>query len=511
MKKLAAIITCLWLISCGFAANNAEITANYLQSIQNNPLQLQQFFYTMPKGGDIHNHIDGAIYAEDLIKFGAKENFCINPKTLVAYQDPKCPSQYQFANLANNPSLYQKVIDTWSMAFFPINTKPGLPHFFHAFLEFEPVVAANTAKVIASIANRAGRQNEEYLELMIGGLELSVTDAQGKSPQQIGAMIPKQTNLDSWRKKLLTAGLSEVIKRTDVKMLSLHTQVQQLMHCGTAKASPGCKVTIRYQYFALRDLPLPQFYAQLVTAFAVANSSPLVVGINIVMPENWNRALKDYTEQMKMIRFLRTVYPNVHVTLHAGELAFGQVPPKYLTYHVDQAINIAGAERIGHGTDIAYEKHSQRLLNQMAKKHIDVEISLTSNKDVLGVSGNESPLTLYLKNHVPVTLSTDDEGIERTDLTHQYVSAEMQYSLSYQTLKNIARNNLTYGFIEGKPLWTDFNYQHVVPACAQNILGSKTPSVACTAYLKANKKAQLQWHLEHEFTVFEAKIAKQYH
>ena len=31
----------------------------------------------MPKGGDLHNHLDGAIYAEDLIDFAASDNLCV--------------------------------------------------------------------------------------------------------------------------------------------------------------------------------------------------------------------------------------------------------------------------------------------------------------------------------------------------------------------------------------------------------------------------------------------------
>ncbi len=507
MKRLALIGSILSLISIAFAADNAAITTQYLNSIQHDPLKLQQFFYAMPKGGDIHNHIDGAVYAEDLVHFAAKENYCLNVKSMTVSQLKTCPAGDQLTMVNNNPMLLGKLIDAWSMQDFPINTQSGEGHFFNTFPKLEPLVISNVVKAIASIANRAGRQNEEYLELMIGGLELNVTDKQVKTPEEIGATVQQQSDLAAWRIALLAAGLNDVIKKTDIRMQQLTGQVNTLLKCGTSAAAPGCRVAIRYQYFALRDLPISQFYAELVTAFGVANTSASVVGINIVMPENWNTALDDYTEQMKMIGFLRTIYPKVHVTLHAGELTFGQLPPKYLTYHINQAVNIAHAERIGHGVDIAYEKNSQSLLNEMAQKHIDVEINLTSNKDVLGVSGKQSPLLLYLANQVPVTLSTDDEGIERTDLTAQYQLAELEYSLPYPILKNIVRNNLAYGFVEGKPLWLGYDYKQVVSQCATDILGDKNPSAACATFLKANTKARLQWQLEHEFNVFEASIA----
>ncbi len=504
MKKFLLGLMSITFILPAFANTNpTKATAQYLKSIENNPPKLEQFFYAMPKGGDIHNHIDGAVYAEDLIRFGSNENFCINPKTMTAYVNPNCDKQYQFKNLSQNPTLYRQVIDAWSMRYFPLNSKPGLPHFFSTFLKMEPVLLKNVPNAIASIANRAGRQNEIYLELMIGSSELMVKDAKGQLPVQVGQATTPDKNLNVWREALLKNGLTTIVNKTKIKIENIHKQVQNLMHCGTDKALPGCKVTIRYQYFTRRILPPKEYYAQIVTAFAVANSSPLIVAVNIVMPENWKASLKYYTTQMEMIGFLRKVYPKAHVTLHAGELAFGQVMPKYLTYHVSQAINIAHAQRIGHGVDIPFEKNSQALLNEMAKKHIDIEVNLTSNHDVLDVYGKNHPLPLFIQSHVPVTLSTDDEGIERTDLTQQYVIAEHSYHIPYETLKNMVRNNLTYGFVQGKSLWQGYNYQKPVSACAGQSLGNANPSASCKAFLKQNLKAKLQWQLESEFNIFE--------
>jgi len=463
----------------------------------------------MPKGGDIHNHIDGAIYAADLIHFGANEGFCIDPTTFAAYKNTNCDSKYRLKNIPDQPTLYRNVIDAWSMRYFPINMKTGLPQFFNAFPEMENLLLQNIPQAIVSIVNRAGRQNEEYLELMIGSSELNIRDDKGRLPIQVGDATPIQKNLNVWHEALLKNGLNKIIEKTKARMLSLNKEVNNLMMCGTDKAEPGCSVTVRYQYYTRRILPPNEYYAQLVTAFAVANSSPILRAINIVMPENWTQSLRYYTEQMRMIGFLKTIYPDAHVTLHAGELTLGQVPPKYLTSHVDEAVNIARAERIGHAVDLPYEKNSAKLMKEMAEKHIDIEVNLTSNKDVLSVSGKQHPLPMFLEDHIPVTLSTDDEGIERTDLTQQYKIAELDYGLSYKTLKDIARNNLTYGFVEGKPLWKDFDYQRVVSQCANQLLGSDNPSSGCQVYLNKNLKAKLQWYLEQEFHLFEARIAQE--
>lgn len=510
MKKriiIAAALSLSMLSSIGYAkdqnSNNAQKTAKYFNTIKTNPEALQVFLNKMPKGGDLHNHIDGAVYAENLIQYSANENYCLHPKIYEVYKDPNCPKQDQLQNIPYEPALYDRLIDNWSMRNFPINTQSGQKHFFAVFPKIEALVVANLPKVIAGIANRAARQHEIYLELMIGGMQLKAADEAGKNAMQIGAKVKPEKDLKLWREKLLKAGINELVQDTNTKMTTLKQQVNKDLQCGSAAAKLGCQVTLRYQYFTLRDLPLPQFYVQLVTAFAVAKSNPDIVGINIVEPENWQMALKQYTKQMQMIGILHSLYPKVNITLHAGELAFGQVPAKDLDFHIRQAINIAQAQRIGHGVDIAYENNAQQLLKEMARKHIDVEINLTSNQDVLGIVGNKHALPLYLKNHVPISLSTDDEGIERTDLTREFKRAVLTYALSYPTLKRIARNSITYSFLPGESLWE--NPETFVPdnACKNVLLGSMEPSSACSEFLNHNQKAKLQWKLEKQFNNFE--------
>ena len=48
--------------------------------------------------------------------------------------------------------------------------------------------------------------------------------------------------------------------------------------------------------------------------------------------------MADYALQMKMVGFLHGLYPKVHITLHAGELAAGLVPPDGLCCHIRLAV-----------------------------------------------------------------------------------------------------------------------------------------------------------------------------
>ena len=63
-----------------------------------------------------------------------------------------------------------------------------------------------------------------------------------------------------------------------------------------------------------------------------------------------------------MIGFLAKDVP---VALHAGELWIGLVPPDDLTFHIREAVEVAGARRIGHGVALAYERRSEQLLDEM--------------------------------------------------------------------------------------------------------------------------------------------------
>ena len=223
------------------------------------------------------------------------------------------------------------------------------------------------------------------------------------------------------------------------------------------------------------------------------------------MPEDGTISMADYALHMKMVGFLHGLYPKVHISLHAGELAEGLVPPDGLCCHIRLAVEEAHAERIGHGVDVMHEDRPYELLKEMAAKHVMVEINLTSNDVILGVTGKDHPFPIYRKYHVPVALSTDDEGVSRIDLTHEYVRAAETYALSYADLKQMVRTGLEHDFLPGASLWREpDDFTRTVAACATDTPGAAKPSAACAEFLKSSEKAQQQWELERRFREFEA-------
>jgi adenosine deaminase len=231
------------------------------------------------------------------------------------------------------------------------------------------------------------------------------------------------------------------------------------------------------------------------------------VGINFVMPEDGLISMRDYTLQMQMLDYLHSVYPQVNISLHAGELVPGLVPPEGLRFHVRQAVELGHAQRIGHGVDVMYEENPQTLLKELADKHVMVEINLSSNEGILGIKGDEHPFPIYRLNHVPVALSTDDEGVSRIDLTHEYARAALDYGLPYQDLKNLARTGMEHAFLPGQSLWAAPDvFTALAAACKSDAWGTAKPSTGCKAFLDGSEKAAAQWELEARFRAFEAKF-----
>ena len=489
---------------------NAELrTARAFEAARSNPLDLRALLVRMPKGADLHYHLTGGIYAETFIRAGADDGLCVDlasfsftkpadgpqsapPQPVCA--DKKVPAAKAFSD----QHLYDALVDAFSMrSFVPTAGVSGHDHFFDTFAKFGGVSDRHNGEFLDETAARAASQNEQYLELM-------QTPDFGHTAT-IARQLGWHDDMPKLRSDLLAGGLRDDIAVASATIDSEESARGKIEHCGQPQEAPACKMTIRFLYQVLRGFPKEQVFAQTLLGFEVASADPRFVGINYVMPEDGTTSMADYAPQMKMIGYLHGLYPKVHITLHAGELAEGLVPPDGLCCHIRLAVEDAHAERIGHGVDVMHEDRPYELLKEMAAKHVMVEVNLTSNDVILGVTGNDHPFPIYRRYHVPVALSTDDEGVSRIDLTHEYVRAVDTYHLSYADLKQMVRTGLEHDFLPGASLWREpDNFSRPVAACAQETPGMEKPSAACATFLKSSEKARQQWELERRFREFEA-------
>ena len=143
--------------------------ARYLDSIRNQPLLLDAFLRRMPKGGDLHNHLSGAVYAESYIDFAVRDGLCVERATLTLVQPPcdEAAGKPPAARALTDAALYGQLVDAFSMRNFSGATESGHDHFFSAFRRFNAVVRKHDAEMLAEVTARAARQNVWYLELIL--------------------------------------------------------------------------------------------------------------------------------------------------------------------------------------------------------------------------------------------------------------------------------------------------------------------------------------------------------
>jgi adenosine deaminase len=486
-------------------------TAHALDLARTDPLNLYAFLAPMPKGADLHNHLTGAVYAESWIRFAAADNLCVDLATHSFFQSramtdslppqPVCGDGNLPAARANQDQhLYDALIDAFSMrSFVPSTGVSGHDHFFDAFAKFHGVSHAHTGEFLDEVATRAAAQNEQYMELML----TPPFDHTAAIAKELGSHVNR--SFGEIRDQLFANGLRDDVAVARTYFDEAESVRREAERCDQPNPAAACAVQLRYIYQVLRGFPFEQVFAQTLLGFEVASADPRVVGINLVMPEDGYVSMSDYALQMRIVGFLHGLYPKVHITLHAGELAPGLVTYEGLSFHVRQAVEVGHAERIGHGVDVMYEERPYELLREMAAKHVMVEINLTSNDLILGISGKNHPFPIYRKFGVPVALSTDDEGVSRIDLTHEYVRAVETYGLTYADLKQLVRTGLEHNFLPGPSLWREpDSFTRPVTACSSEFLGAEKPSAHCAAFLKSSEKAQQQWELERRFRAFES-------
>jgi hypothetical protein len=474
--------------------------AHYLDAIRDSPPLLEAFLRRFPKGGDLHNHLSGAVYAESLVAWGSEAGLCISRKTMTLVAAKPCKGDdVALAEAVKDTAFYAAVVDAFSMRdFVPVTGESGHDHFFATFGRFGAATDGRTGDMLAEAVTRAAGDSVGYVELM---LSPGMWEA-----RRLGAKAGWDDDLGRLDDRVDGPEMAGIVANARVSLDQAEARMHQLLACGTPQAKPGCKVTIRYLAQVVRIFPPEQVFAEIVLAHRLVLADPRVVGFNLVGPEDDRVALRDYDLHMRMLGYLARQNPTVKLTLHAGELVRGLVPPEELRSHIRQAVEVAGARRIGHGVDIMQEDQPLQLAAEMAKRHVLVEINLTSNDVILGVSGDRHPFPVYRQLGVPVALSTDDEGVSRIDLTHEFVRAVRTYQLTYGDLKTLARNSLEYSFLAGDSLWITTQPYVLAPPCAQAVPLDPVPPPTCEALLQASDKAREQWRLEVELAKIDSSI-----
>lgn len=494
-------------VPLAFAAPSSHMTpsaAALYDSVKHDPVQLGMFMQSFPKGADLHNHMSGAIYAESFLKWAAKDGLCVNlPQGKILPERCGAPVEGMeaAASLSSDAPAWNGMVDALSMRdFVPTATdRSGHDHFFSTFERFVALEKDHQGDMLAEALEHAAHDHVQYLELQVStassaGLESMMASVKHKK-------LDNAADIPAFHQALQPV-LPKMVEASRKGVDAMEKRAHEVLQCGTAQAKPGCGVTVRYLFETLRIVPPKATYPQLEVGYAVVKNDPRFVGVNIAAPEDDATALHDYDLHMQMFHYLNNVYPGVKLSLHAGEITPSLVPLADLDHHIWSAIDVAGAQRIGHGIDVMWEHDPAELLAKMARQHIMVEVNLTSNDEILGIKGDHHPFELYRRAGVPVALSTDDEGVSRGSLTNEYVRAAQTYHLSYNDLVQLSRTGLEYNFLPGQSLWVDHHIGQRVSACHTASVTASLPQ-SCATFLENNPKARLQWQLETRMAEFE--------
>ena len=349
------------------------------------------------------------------------------------------------------------LIDAWSMrSFVPSSGVSGHDHFFAAFAKFGG--AASMGEMAADVVDRAGAQHERYIELM--------ATFQGGAVTTLGKQLRWTGDMADFQRRLLAAGLPSLLPKARADIDAGEARMRALMHCGTPQASPGCSVTVRWLGQVTRTNPPGAVFAQMLFTAMLSEADPRVVGLNFVSPEDNPTALADYTLHMRMLDYLHGAMPRAKVSLHAGELTLGLVPPDALRFHVRQAVELAhaAAHRARRGCDVrdrSARSAASRWRNGASRWRSTSPATIRSSACMGRRIRSRSTAPPACRR----SLSTDDEGVERIDRTHELQRAVTEFGLDWPTLVGLERNTLEYAFVAGASLWADPVAWRRVAAC----------------------------------------------
>lgn len=525
--KDAAVLPSVADGSCPQANRAVQDYFGVIDSIKKRQPDLARMLKKFPKGADLHNHLSGSVMPEDYLTLGSSEGDCFgaDPAAPAMYTIKPatapgvCPGTYKPLTQADAGER-QLLLQSLSMYRFNATgltpVQAGHDQFFATFGRFGAVSGApgNLVPMLAKLLQQAHDDNVGYVETMTSFQTAAVSTFADKLRLKYPdpASFSDRTNYPAMFDFLMKAGLSDVVAAAQKDVAAAVDGVNDILLCGTATPDPACEVSFNFQAAvnrnsALKDgsPDLPKIFTQVVLSSALADAEPRVVGVNLLSGEDSPVSMQSFTRQMGFFGYMTQRYPRANIALHGGELTpcFAGSDKPALKDHITGPV-LAGAKRVGHAVSFSYLSNADKnsVAGLMKKNNTLVEVPLTSNAQILGVTGHDHPFVQYFRKFgVPVAFSTDDEGVSYTDYTNAWIYAVGQYRLTFDEAVRLARASLQYSFLPGRSLWDESN--RIVSPCRGVAAGSDNPGDACSSFLEKNAKAGEQWRFEGNLADFD--------
>ena len=389
------------------------------------PLQLYRFLYAMPKGGDLHNHLTGAVRSE-------------------WFWDAAIAQQ------ARGYVYYTRVRIGNCAPYGHDEFGPG-----RALLLFKDIQGSTFDKLDACarsefkrLQDLDAREKEGWLESMrldqpyegrdefFDAIWLRINDLL-QNPYLICDILYR--NMQAFGAEGLEyietqQGVEGAVKADGSpyaidEVVSIYRQFL---------ASPKAKATgvkVRFQNALLRFTPDAEQHLR--ELYAITDRyRDLYVGVNMVGREDND---KGYPARfLPVLRELRHRYPGINLSVHAGEVDEPNL-------HVRDTL-LLGAQRIGHGVNLITDPDT---MLRMRYGPFMVEINLISNLLLEYVRDySQHPFPEYLRTGIPVALSTDDRGMWDSNMSDEFFVATREFNLSWEEIIALSRNSLQYSFLD---------------------------------------------------------------
>lgn len=414
----------LILVLALFQAQAAS--ADWFDDIKSNGRSedLYRVLHYMPKGGDLHNHLSGAVFSEwwyELALAQASRGYIYYTKVRInncrdygGNEFGRDPYYLMFRNImavqyealsACEQSEFKLLSEldegekaAWLNSIRLDKPYEGREEFFGTHWQRLGALVTNPwlqAEILYRNMQAFGEEGVSYIEFQVAG-------GGGQKPD--GSSVPPEEEAAILRARL------------------------------AKKDAIDTDVTVRFQLAILRFLPNAEEQLRFVYQF-VHDNSDLWVAVNMVGREDNDKGHP--RRFLSTMRDLRRQYSGVKLSIHAGEV---DEPNS----HVRETL-LLGADRIGHGLNLITDDDSMRLMRHGPYL---VEINLISNL-MLGYIDDYSqhPFPEYLRTGIPVALSTDDRGMWDSTLTDEFFVAVKEFNLSWDEIKLLSRNSLAHAFV----------------------------------------------------------------
>lgn len=483
-----SLLVCALVSICHPLFADEASTSKRLEQAKRSEPELIAFLSRMPKGADLHNHVTGAIYSDFILDNAVKQGLYFDTKTSGFAKDSGDGRVPASALLTNNALLYQYLNKVSMRGWYP-NTTSGHDHFFETFdIIGSGFTGWSTEDLLVEVLRRNQMQSVQYMELM----------TQCGPSEQLNAFYQDPPPVDDFEKayQALRPKMAALAKAEPAYM---NARAKTL----AARLDPTRPIDVRYIMQLNRLSTNSVFFSTACAAMTLMRADRRVVALNIVAPEDHPNARNNFDMQMKMLDWLWRRFGKPNITLHAGELTLQYSPVEVMRDRIRKSIEVGHAKRIGHGVSIAWERDLPGLFKEMREKGIMVEICLTSNASILGVSGLEHPFLLYRRAGIPLNLNTDDEGVSRSNLTNELVRAVRTYNLHYSDLKQLARNSIEFSFLPGQSLYRNRDYRKLIKGFDGVRKPQWSPSISAQGAMRQSDKLRVQVRLERAWAQFE--------